>query len=64
MKDLNNECCQDNCNEPATHLVYWPGEVPKKMCEPHSKKAIAVAMAMGMYLHVEEKNFAETKENN
>lgn len=53
MKELNNECCQDNCNYQATHKVYWPGQGCKKMCSEHTVQANRIAQAMGFHLHIE-----------
>lgn len=53
MKELNNECCQDNCSDTATHKVYWPGQGCKKMCAIHAAKARRIAEAMGFNVHIE-----------
>jgi hypothetical protein len=54
MKELNNECCQINCNAQATHTMYWPGQKPKLVCARHEYNAKVVAEAMGIYLHTVE----------
>ena len=46
-------CNQDNCVEPATHRVFWPGREPGVSCEKHAQKAQAVGRAMGCYIHIE-----------
>lgn len=53
MKELNGECCQDNCSEKATHYVYWPGETKKMMCDLHTAKAKVIGKHMGFHIHTE-----------
>ena len=56
LKEMNNECCQTNCSDPATHYVFWPGQGKKMMCEIHAQKAKRIASHMGFDVHVEEMN--------
>lgn len=55
IKELNEECCQTNCNRPATYYVFWPGDGKKMMCEEDKNKAIRIANVMGFNLYTEEK---------
>ena len=54
MKELNGECCQDNCSNVGTHYVYWPGQGNKRMCLEHARKAEEISRVMGFSLHIEE----------
>ena len=54
MKELNGECCQDNCSTKAIYEVFWPGQRPKLMCEPHMRQAKGIAGTLGFYLHVKD----------
>jgi hypothetical protein len=48
------KCQQQNCNEDATHKVYWPGKPePLLMCARHKRVSEYLADAMGMNLCVE-----------
>lgn len=54
IKELNGECCQTNCEDRATHYVFWPGQGKKMMCEAHKDKALGISRVMGFSLHTEE----------
>lgn len=56
LKELNGECCQTTCSEPATVYVFWPGQGKKSMCPEHGAKAQRIASSMGFTVHVEEIN--------
>lgn len=50
------KCNQKNCDDEATHRVFWPGtSPPPEMCKKHAQQAIGIANAMGLTIHVEEK---------
>lgn len=53
LKELDNECSQQNCNNTSTHTIYWPNKTVK-CCKEHAERAILIAIAMGFALHVEE----------
>lgn len=45
-------CCQIGCNEEATHEITWPGQLPKPVCEKHSRKAVSLGNAFGLVISV------------
>lgn len=47
-------CKQRNCDNVATHRVFWPGNEPLETCKIHAQTALTMANAMGFHLHVEE----------
>lgn len=46
-------CNQDNCDEPATWRVFWPGSPPCGMCDDHRLQVVQVGRAIGCYIHGE-----------
>jgi hypothetical protein len=45
----DNQCVQEDCNEKAIHIVYWPGKEPPPIyCEKHAAKAIYMLKLMGI----------------
>ena len=40
------------CENEAAYRYTWPGHDESFICEEHSKKLLAVANAMGMYLQL------------
>ena len=48
-------CNQENCDDEATHRIYWPGEPqPLPMCALHSKLAQKVLGVLGTPAPVEK----------
>jgi len=51
-------CNQNNCQEPATFRVFWPGKVPPPVyCEEHMNMARRISNAMGCpvsIMHISE----------
>ncbi len=46
------KCEQIGCDVDATARMYWPGAKPVVVCPMHHNLALALAQAMGFYLHV------------
>ena len=40
------------CEQQAAYRYTWPGHDESYICEEHSKKLLAVAGAMGMYIQL------------
>lgn len=58
------KCNQKNCEERAIFTVYWPGSSPPpSMCGPHTEKALGVAEAMGLTLHIDPIYYEDTKDD-
>lgn len=45
-------CNQAGCTEPASHVVYWPGQPGQPICPVHGVKARGIAETMGFHLEV------------
>lgn len=54
LKEMNNECHEQNCSDYPTHKVYWPGQPERRYCYFHAQKAIITALTIGFHLQVEE----------
>jgi hypothetical protein len=52
-------CRQHGCEKPATHRMFWPGREPTPQCEEHAEKGKAVGEFMGVYIHIEPRQFPE-----
>jgi hypothetical protein len=47
-------CNTITCDEPATHVVYWPGKPSRHFCEACKDRALRIAHAMDFLLVTEE----------
>jgi hypothetical protein len=50
MEEMEIDCEQVDCHEPAEFTYSWPGKGTMQACAPHAKKAQAVMKAMGYEL--------------
>lgn len=47
------KCEQNDCNEQATHIAYWPGQTIKQ-CYKHTKQVQNLGGVMGFHVDVVE----------
>lgn len=46
------ECQQADCQETAVVRYTWPGKDESVACEPHARKLLSVAAALGFHLQL------------